>query len=85
MRNYRRFPNFALEQTVSIIQLSPFLKRTVEPTVCSLQNIRNLYQKSVKNIQNIVASATYISLNLIFYIPSLQDVDRFLILPASSI
>ena len=43
----------------------------------------NLYQKSVKNTQKSVTSVSYISLNLIFYIPSLPDVDRFLILSTS--
>ena len=43
----------------------------------------NLYYKSVKNIQKIATSVSYISLNLIFYISSLQDVDRFLIVPTS--
>ena len=32
-------------------------------------------------MQKIVTSVSYIPLNLIFYILSLQDVDRFLILP----
>ena len=45
----------------------------------------NVYQKSVKNIQKIVTFASYISLNLIFYIPFRRDVDRFLILPASPV
>ena len=41
----------------------------------------NLYEKSVKKMQKIVTSVTYVSQNLIFYIPSFQDVVRFLILP----
>ena len=36
-------------------------------------------------MQKIVTSVSYISLNLIFFISSLQDVDRFLILPVSPI
>ena len=36
-------------------------------------------------MQKIVTSVSYISLNLIFYIPSLQDVDRFFILATSPI
>ena len=39
----------------------------------------------MKNIQKIVTSIIYISLDLTFYIPSLQDADRFLILPTSPI
>ena len=36
-------------------------------------------------MQKIITSVSYISLNLIFYILSLQDVVRFLILPTSQI
>ena len=43
----------------------------------------NLYLKSVKNIQKIVTSVSYISLKLFCYIPSLQDADRFLILTSA--
>ena len=39
----------------------------------------------MKNIQKIVTSVRYISLNLVFYITSPQEVDRFLILPRSPI
>ena len=39
----------------------------------------NLYLKSVKNLQEIVTSVSYISLNLFCYITSLQDADRVLI------
>ena len=45
----------------------------------------NLYRKSVKNMQEIVTSVSYTSLNLNFYIPSLLDVDRYLILHTSPI
>ena len=45
----------------------------------------NLYYKPVKDIQKIVTSVSYILLNLIFYIPFMQDVDRLLILPTSSL
>ena len=38
----------------------------------------------MKNIQKIVTSVICISLNLIFYIHFLQNVDRILILPTSS-
>ena len=38
----------------------------------------NLYLKSVKNLQKIVTSVSYISLNLFCYVPSLQDADRVL-------
>ena len=41
------------------------------------------YRQSVKNIRKTVTSVSYISLNLTFYIPSLQDFDRFLIPPTS--
>ena len=46
---------------------------------CSLYSIMNLYLKSVKNLQEIVTSVSYISLNLFCYITSLQDADRVLI------
>ena len=36
-------------------------------------------------MQDIITSVSYISVNLTFYIPSLEDVDRFLILPKSPI
>ena len=36
-------------------------------------------------MQKIATSICYISLNLIVYVPSLQDVDRFLIIPPSKI
>ena len=44
-----------------------------------------MYQESLKNIQKIVTPVSYISLNLNFYIRSLQDVDRTLILSTSPI
>ena len=37
----------------------------------------------MKNIQKIVTSASYISLNLFYNIPSLQGADRFLILTSA--
>ena len=45
----------------------------------------NVYSKSMKNIQKVVTSVGYISLNLVFYITSLQDVNRFLVLLTSPI
>ena len=68
MRNYRRFPTVSSEKTVSMIQLSLFLQRTVETTVhCNISRI--CIKNRRETFERVVTSVSYISLNLNFHIP----------------